>query len=307
MLIKPGADFENLEMGRAEKHAFVFGSGPMIVDEDEKRGLILAANRREFLSEFCTNIVKKSDKNPTNRPKKLPFSNCATREIVKVSRESSSRNYDMASVYNSEDLIKIAYPKWRHVSEAVKIHYHQLALRQIAEESGFHTYAFTMLLSPELGKQVILHGGSGYLHERLALKLNRTLGRAPVMWLMLEAVKTKSTHNVNTHGKGPVDQSNGLLHVHGAITLDSGEKPAFESVVRSINRSTNSTFKSNQIRTKPIKDDAYWVEYCNKHRFLNLMFLNGMQRYSRSKPLAGVAERIYIADKQKLRDHNAEK
>lgn len=300
MDIKTRANFENSEFGRATatQHAFVFGNGPTIEGEDPKRGLILKACRREFLSGFCTHMIRKSDKKSTNRPKNIVFSNYATRELVKLDDELAIHSYDTASVYSSNELINAAYPKWRYANEIVKMHYHQKALRKLAVDSGYRPYAFTMLLSPELGKQVVARGGSGYLHERLTLKLKRVLDRTPVMWLILEAMKTKSSHNIMTHGKGPVDHSNGLLHVHGAIALESDEVPILDRVVRAINGSNNRKFNNQELRTKVINDDVVWVEYCSKHKFLNQILLNGLPKYSRSKSLAGLAEKLYQSDRQ---------
>jgi len=301
MVFKPRAEFENLETRCAEKHAFVFGCGPMITNEDDRRGLILAANRHDFMSEFCTNIIRKSDNNSTDKPRKLLFSNYATRELLKAGNIFDLSTSRLSPVYSNEEIIKAAYPKWRHASEVVKMHWHQIALRKMAEESALHPYAFTVKLSPTLGKQVIRKGGSSYLHERLSLELKRSLGRKPLMWLILEAVKTQSNHNIMREGKGPIDRSEGLLHVHGAIALDSKEVPIIKRVVRDMNGSSNPVFNNQEIRLNIIKDDAYWVEYCNKHRILNLMFLNGLKRYSRSKSLAGAAEELYTFVRQNKR------
>jgi hypothetical protein len=300
MDIKTRANFENSEFGRATatQHALVFGNGPTIEGEDLKRGLILKACRREFLSGFCTHMIRMSDKKSTNRPKNIVFSNYATRELVKAGGDHASLRRITSSVYSSNELIKSAYPKWRHTTEVIKSHYHQKALREQANKLGHRPYAFTMLLSPTLGKQIVNKGGSGYLHERLTLKLKRALGRIPVIWLVLEAVKAKDSRNITKRGKGSVDRSNGLLHAHGAISLDPSEIQTMDRVVREMNDSEDSKFKNQELRTQVIKDDAYWVEYCNKHRFLNQMFLNGLQRYSRSKVLVGNAEKIYQSDRQ---------
>lgn len=298
MVVKPRVNFENQEMGRAAKHAFTFGSGPVIESEDEQRGLILSANRKEFMSGFCTHVYSKSNNKSTDRPQNIAFSNYATRELIKSGGNISTSSNIIPSVYSSNELIKSAYPKWRHASEEVKMHYHQKALRKLADKLGHQPYAFTMLLSPEIGKQIIKQGGSGYLHERLVLKLKRALNRSVIMWLVLEAVKTKSNHNIMIHGKGPVDRFDGLLHVHGAITLKSDEIPILDRIVRSLNSSNNPKFNNQELRKKVINDDVVWVEYCNKHGFLNQMLLNGLSKYSRSKFLVGTAEKLYQSDRQ---------
>lgn len=309
MVSKSRLEFENPETGRAVEHAFVFGAGPIVVRPDDRRGLILASNCREYMSEFCTQVTKKTDKISTKRPKNLPLANTLTHELIKAGGVLPLPTSAMYSVYSCNDFIRRAYPKWRNTSEIVQRHYHQKALREVAEESGCEVFTLNMNLSPSFAEDIIENGGSAHLLERLTLKLRRSLGRKPPIWLVLEAAVTETNGNPLRHGKGPLNRSQGVLHAHGAIALKKAEIPTLKRVVRQLNHSDNAVFKSNEFVSVVIKDDVNWVEYCNKFRFLNQILLNGLRNYSCSKRLSGLAAQLYEQDRrehQELSFHQPE-
>lgn len=298
---KSGSDFENLGSPRAERREYTFGGGPKVIDNDESRGVILAAERRHYLSEFCTHVTKKSDNIPTDKPRGLALSNRLTRELINADGIIEVAQASVASVYSYNDFAIKAYPKWRHTSDIVERHYHQRALRELAQGQGLQPYTLNIKLSPALGREVINNGGCPYLLERLALKLNRALGRRPTMWLVLEAATTETSKNPIKSGKGPLNRTRGVLHVHGAIAMQKSEMATVARVIRAMNASNNSVFKNNEFESKRISDDAYWVEYCNKHQHLNQMFLNGLEHYSRSLALCSQAKKLYEADRKQYK------
>lgn len=298
MVSKSRPEFENPGTGRAVEHAFVFSAGPTIVRADDRKGLILAANQREYMSEFCTQVTKKTDKISTKRPKNSPLSNTLTHELIKAGGLLPLPKVAVTSVYSCNDFIRHAYPKWRNTSEIVQRHYHQKSLRELAEETGCEVVTLNMNLSPSFAKDIIEKGGSAHLLERLTLKLKRSLGRTPRIWVVLEAVVTETNNNPLRYGKGPVNRSQGVLHAHGAIALKKVEIPTLKRVVRQLNDSDNTVFKSNEFVSVVINDDANWVEYCNKYRFLNQILLNGLRNYSCSKRLSGLAAQLYEQDRR---------
>lgn len=298
MVSKSRPEFENLETGRAVEHAFIFGSGPMAVNADNRRGLLLASNLREYMSEFCTQVTKKTDNISTKRPKNSPLANTLTHYLIKAGGLLPIPKPLLSSVYSCNDFIRHAYPKWRHTSEIVQRHYHQKALRELAKESGCEVFTLNMNLSPLFAKDIIEAGGSAHLLERLTLKLKRSLGRTTPIWVVLEAVVTETNKNPLRHGKGPVNRSHGILHAHGAISLKKEELPILKRVVNQLNRSDNRVFKSNEFDSGLINDDSYWVEYCNKHRFMNQVLLNGMTNYSRSSRLSSLGKILYEQDRK---------
>lgn len=294
---KSRAEFENLGKGRAAEHAFLLGNGPTVLRADENRGLILAMNRRDYLSELCTQVTKQSDNFPTKRPKNTPLANTITHQLIMAGGLSRLPKWLMPSVYSCNDIIKHAYPKWRHASDIVQRHYHQRALRQLAEQTGCQPRTLNINISPTLGSAIIVKGGCSYLFDRLALKLKRALGRTPLMWLILEAVTTQTKSRSPSNGKGSVCQIHGVLHAHGAIALKPGELSVLKRVVRDLNGSSNLVFKNNEFSSKYITEDEGWVEYCNKNKLLNEIFMNGLVRYSRSKQLGRISKNIYEHDR----------
>jgi len=294
-------EFENLETGRAVEHAFIYGNGPTVEGADENRGLVLTMNRRDYLTEFCTRVTSLPDNFPTNRPKNTPLANTITHQLLEAGRLSLLPKWLVPSVHSCNDIIKYAYPKWRHTSDIVQRHYHQRALRQLAEETGCELRTLNINISPKLGSLILKNGGCGYFFERLSLKLKRALGHTPLMWLILEAVTTETKTNPKSNGKGPVSQTHGVLHAHGAIALNDGELRVLKRVVRDLNESYSQIFKNNEFESKLITDDAYRVEYCNKHRLLNRMLLNGLNSYSRSKVLATRAKQLYDSNRSKFK------
>jgi hypothetical protein len=297
MAFKSRPKYENLETGRTTEHAFVFDNGPMVIKDDDRRGLVLAANRHKYMLEFCTQVRKKTDKISTKRPKNSLLANSLTQELIRAGGLFCMPNSIVPSVYSYDDVIKHAYPKWRHTSDIVQRHYHQKAMRQLAESSRIRAYTLNINISPKLGKAIIKHGGCGYLFDRLSVKLKRALGWSPRMWLILEASRTNTNSNPTRKGKGAVSQSEGVLHAHGAIAIGNEELTVLKRLVRDLNESSDPVFKNNEFSVKQISDDTYWVEYCNKHRFLNKMLLNGMHKYSCSKELASLGRELYQLDR----------
>lgn len=296
-IINPSRDSSSIEQGRVKTRPFIFDSGPTSIDSDPRKGLVLESRYASFVSEYCSRRVSDSDNNPTAQPQITAFSNTATLELLRADDTFSAGGQKGTSVYSCDDLMSHAYPKWRNANELVQRHYHQKALRQLANATNHQLFTLNIKLSPELAESIIDRGGCAYLFDRLVVKLKRALGRTPLMWLILEAVTSKGQKNPLRHGKGSVSRSRGILHAHGAILLNPNEVSILRNVVASLNASDNPVFNSKQFESKLINDDTHWVEYCNKHRFLNRVFLNGMRSYCRSKHIAGLARRLYENDR----------
>ena len=275
------------------------GIFPDVIEEDEKQGLILGLDYHKRLPSYCTKWMCKSDNISTNIPKKRALSNTSTLIVINALYSMSFHDRNDSLVINSnidKQWLKYAFPKWRHTNHKIRSIYIQKALAKRAKEQGRNQYAITMRFSPKLGLKIIKNGGALYLQARLTNQLNRALGYSPEMWVQLEAVcseKQERSINYNIAGKGSVSLSHGVLHMHGAIALNESELMAVKRVVRSLNRSTSSVFKNHELDLTLIDDGLGWVDYCNKHPVLNIMFLNGVNRYSRTKILGSIAQELY--------------
>ena len=158
-----------------------------------------------------------------------------------------------------------------------------------------------MRFSPKLARKIV-EDGAGFIQSRLALQLKRRLGYTPDMWLHLEAVvsrKEDKHHMYKIDGKGSVSRSHGVLHMHGAISLNRSDLDIVKRVVRNINKSTSTVFQNHELRLKKIYDGLGWVVYCHKNRRENIMLLDGVERYSRTKALGSESQELYEADRQK--------
>jgi plasmid maintenance system antidote protein VapI len=280
---------------------------PIVIEEDEKQGLILGLAYHKSLRSYCTKWMRKPDNISTNIPKKRALSNTAT--LIVINALDSMPIYDrndslVISSGIDKQWLKYAFSKWRHTNHKIRSIYIQKALAKRAREQDRNQYAITMRFSPKLGLKIIKNGGALYIQARLTNQLKRALGYSPDMWLQLEAVcseKQERSVNYNIAGKGSVSRSNGILHMHGAITLNESELMAVRRVVRSLNRSTSSVFKNHELDLTLIDDELGWVDYCNKHPVLNTMFLNGVSRYSRTKRLGGIAQKLYEEERGKYK------
>jgi len=275
-----------------------------VIGEDENQGLILGMDYRKSLLSYCTMVMTKSDNNSASTPKKKAISNTSTLIVIKALDKSSIPG-DTSPLVISSDVdkqwLEYAFPKWRHTNHIIRAIYVQKALAERAKHQNRDTYAITMKLSPKLASKVLKNGGAAYLHERLTAQLKRTLGYSPDMWLNLEAVcseKPDKNDSYKIDGKGSVSRSHGILHMHGAIALNESELMAVNRVVRSLNRSTSSVFKSHELDLTLIDDELGWVDYCNKHPVLNKMLLNDVNRYSRTRILGSIAQEIYEKDRR---------
>ena len=280
--------------GRIDGCARIFDGNLMITADDPTRGLTFKLNRQAVVSDFCTRIVQRTDNFSTNRPRNSSFANELTQRILEaggISGLESKRWSPVISMY--EYYLHHAFPKWRYLSQVNRAHYYQQALRHKCRAAGLKPVAFSMRLVPALGRTVIEKNGAGYLLESLSLKLKRSLNRSPEIWLMVETTIRERDPNENGRPKKTVSWSDGLLHVHGAIGLHDSEVNKFKRIVRDLNGSSNSVFLNRELVLKPILDDVDWVNYCNKHRFLNDCFLAGIQRFSRSNSLCATAEELY--------------
>jgi hypothetical protein len=291
---------------------FAYGIGPIVIGDDDTKGLVLGVNRSEYDREWIRRIKLKSDNNPQNKPKKLPFSNFITLEIVRAGGLEKLSRAITPSVYSREEVIKAAYPKWRHVRSSIKHHYFQKALRRLSEESNLELYAINLLISPKIARKVLSEGGCGFLFEELSKRFHRAISRRPMMWLKLEAIK-KAPPVINQRTgrviiKGDISKGRGVLHCHGSILLSEAESQELKKVIRKFNASYNPTFKNHELRFELINkncnpeiDDPTWVEYCNKYNRLNKAFFNGLDRFSRSKQLGSLAKKIYEEDRKEIK------
>lgn len=273
-------------------------------DNDENQGLVFNFNYKQGLSKYCPNLITKSYNNSTSPPKNLPYSNAATVRLIKALGVNGQYETLASLVRNSEEVFqesKHAYPKWRHTGNTVQSIYVQKALSKRANAHRRNQYAITMRFSPILA-QKIMDNGIGFIQSRLALQLKRSLGYTPDMWLHLEAVVSEKPDKNNIYkidGKGSVSRSRGVLHMHGAIAFNEQDLGMVKRVVRSLNNSASNVFQNHELHLTLIHDALGWVDYCHKHRLINNMLLDGIERYTRTKALGSEAQKLYEIDRKK--------
>lgn len=273
------------------------------IDSDDEQGLVFELSYSEALSSYCPKMMSRPDNNSTIVARNWAYSNAVTSSVVKSLSDNGQYETITPLVSHSEDDYqesKQAYPKWRHTNHTIQSIYIQKALAKRAEEQDRNQYAITMRFSPNLAREIMVKGAA-YIQKGLARQLKRSLGYAPDMWLHLEAtVSSKKDKNdmYKIGEKGSVSQSHGVLHMHGAIAVSRAELAVVKRVVRSLNNSTSSVFLNHELRLKLIHDDLGWVDYCHKHRLLNNILLDGVERYSRTKALGSVAQDLYEYDRK---------